>query len=307
MEILWITTVLDQDSNFINAVRVTARREDTPIILTFARIFGKEQSIMARRAVAWIGFAGTFAPGDLDIPLAICDEWLGHPPVCGVTVTMEQGENAIWSNLEQPDQNEDGSFPDTCTSGNDNDVLGEVPNGNTRKLYLGVNIGVNNGTLSNVYDAVKAKWEANSMVEGHEDDTSYRKVYPVTLPVVKCFDESGHDLNTCAPLVGGITVNLHWVTDNTNLTGNNSAYSEVPYYYYSSDGVTELWHSSTTDNVARWHELATFLELLNEDGTPIDLGKYHLYFEASCEAVDPVGGVGGNNYGTLSRRPVLVK
>ncbi len=50
---------LDTNTNFINAVQVTTRREATPIVAYFARIFGIENFQRTAKAVAYIGFAGT--------------------------------------------------------------------------------------------------------------------------------------------------------------------------------------------------------------------------------------------------------
>ena len=63
---------LDANLNFINAVQVTTRREATPILAYFARIFGIENFQRTANAVAYIGFAGTLTPEDVDQPIAIC-------------------------------------------------------------------------------------------------------------------------------------------------------------------------------------------------------------------------------------------
>ncbi len=48
--------------HFINAVRVVARRPDTPSF--FARIFSIDEFFVSSEAVAYIGFAGTLHPED---------------------------------------------------------------------------------------------------------------------------------------------------------------------------------------------------------------------------------------------------
>jgi Flp pilus assembly protein TadG len=75
---LWDVSPEELDANpaLINALRVKARREDTPITSFFARIFGYESFSLSREAIAYVGFAGTLAPGEADQPIAICRESL---------------------------------------------------------------------------------------------------------------------------------------------------------------------------------------------------------------------------------------
>jgi Flp pilus assembly protein TadG len=56
------TAELDADTDFINAVRVTARRQAMPIASYLAGIFGHESFEGAADATAYIGFAGTLPP-----------------------------------------------------------------------------------------------------------------------------------------------------------------------------------------------------------------------------------------------------
>ncbi len=65
---------LDQDPNYINAVKVWARRQTTgtPVISFFARIFGFGNYELSASAVAYIGFVGTMMPDEVDQPIVIC-------------------------------------------------------------------------------------------------------------------------------------------------------------------------------------------------------------------------------------------
>ena len=71
---LWNVTPEELDANvdFINAVRVRARRQDTPAASFFGRIFGYNNFILSAESVAYIGFAGTLTPAEVDQPIAIC-------------------------------------------------------------------------------------------------------------------------------------------------------------------------------------------------------------------------------------------
>ena len=76
--VLWdvSTEELDADPNFINAVQVTVHRDKTPVTSWFARIFGFTGFKQSATAVAYIGFAGTLQPWEVDQPIAICEEAL---------------------------------------------------------------------------------------------------------------------------------------------------------------------------------------------------------------------------------------
>ena len=54
---------LDANMNFINAVRVIARRQTTPAVSFFSHLLGFSDFQMQSEAIAYIGFAGTFSSG----------------------------------------------------------------------------------------------------------------------------------------------------------------------------------------------------------------------------------------------------
>lgn len=295
---------LDQDPTFINAVQVVTRREQVTIKSFFAKIFGHDSFQQTATAVGYIGFAGTFLPGELDIPIALCEEFLGTPYQCGVAVLYEHAENAMWTNMLQPDKEEDGTYL-ACNSADEPELASAVANGNTETLYTGIDVGVNNGIVSAAVKDLIEKWEANTQVEG---DPGARKIWEVTLPVIQCLDENGHEENTCAKLVGGVNVQILWMTKKKN----NEGYAKTPFRYYEADDADGnpgnlIFTSTTADDYARWNEFATDDDInLVDDGTPLQLELNQLYFRASCEDAGLTGGPGGPNYGTLAKRPVLV-
>lgn len=291
--------VLDADETFVNAVQVTARRETDPITLFFAKILGQSEAKMSATAVAYIGFAGTFYPSDFDAPVALCEEYLGTGPddyECGVAVWYEAAETAMWTNFDQVEKKEN-----LCNSANNSEIM-KVLNGNLDTLYAGLDLGVMNG-IASAHDDLKAIWESKSKVE---NDSTARKIVEMTLPVIKCIDEnSGKEENNCAKLVGGVKVELLWMTDNTNLQ-EQGAYGEVPFKLYDLNG-DEIFTSTKTSGKDRWEDFAKAFDLLDDNEDPIDLSKNQMYFRASCKtSMDPTGGPGGENFGLLSKIPVLV-
>jgi len=297
---------LDQNSSFINAVRVTTRRETIPIVSFFAKIFGYDSFQQTATAVAYIGTAGMFGVGEFEIPMALCEEYLGPQPyTCGVAVMFEDAENAMWTNLDQPDLNADGTLSDVCNSADGNELVDVVADGNSEDLFLGGNIGVINGIVDAALQDLVVKWEENStvVVDGEPDPTK-RKIWEVTLPVIDCIDEEGVENNTCAELVGGVRVELLWITKKAN----DEAYAKIPYEYYNANGIL-IFDSTETDGLQRWKDFCSDpdIDLKDSNGAYIEILELkQLYFRTSCDYAEPTGGPGGPNYGTLSKRPVLV-
>lgn len=290
---------LDTDTDFINAVQVTARRQSTPIISFFAGIFGYSGFQQSATSVAWVGFAGRFFPGEFDLPIAICEELLGQPFKCGVAVMYEQDETAMWTNMSQPETSQD-----SCNSADSNEVKALIGTGNLTELNLGVDMGVNNGVIDIAVSKLIERWI-------NENGTD--KFWRVRLPVVSCIDnDTGAKENSCAELTGGVVVEIIWMTDKENI----QAYKEVPFVYYNidqdgnkTDPVFEYPKTgmeTNDDNIARWNAFATAMGLVDSDGNPLPLKKDNFYFKASCEPMETSGGPGGENFGILAKYPVLV-
>ena len=100
---------LDADMNFINAVRVRVRREATPAHAFLSQVMGFTDFPMQAEAIAYIGFAGTFLPGEADEPIAICQEALlngqgEYSCSTGRMINSGSGEThntAGWTNFTQ--------------------------------------------------------------------------------------------------------------------------------------------------------------------------------------------------------------
>ena len=62
---------LNGNTSFLNAVKATVSRTDVPRF--FSRIWGSSDLAVTAEAVAYVGFAGTLEPGEVDQPIAICE------------------------------------------------------------------------------------------------------------------------------------------------------------------------------------------------------------------------------------------
>jgi Flp pilus assembly protein TadG len=158
------TAQLDADINFINAVRATARRQTMPIASFFAGIFGHTGFQGAADAVAYIGFAGTLPPGDVDQPIAICKDSILNDSddyTCNVGRMINSGQDATtsetggWTSFNQDDP---------CTGGtNAQEVKSLVcADGNPETIFLGKDMATNGGDIQSAFNDLIQCWADNT-------------------------------------------------------------------------------------------------------------------------------------------------
>ena len=196
---------LDADTNFINAVRVKVRRETTPAHSFLSKVMGFTDFPMHAEAIAYIGFAGTFLPGEADEPIAICEEALLNGQgeySCSTGRMINSGggdthNTAGWTNFTQEPC-------DTASSSSVRPYVGcdATP---SPEITLQVDMGTTGGQLQNVFDDLEACWltSADSDADGRPDT-----VYNMTLPVINC---PANNVANCSRLVGAVNVNMLWM------------------------------------------------------------------------------------------------
>lgn len=324
--VLWgvSSAELDANLNFINAVQVTTRREATPIVAYFARIFGIENFQRTATAVAYIGFAGTLAPGDVDAPIAICQQSVTDNPSatecgdfdiydCNIGYMLSDGQEkntAAWTNFTQP--------CDTADTGDIRDLL-TCAEANPDKISLGSSIGATNGVVdavighptdNNLVDCWKnAKYDSNGDDVIDENDQSIDTdgdgmpdmPWNLTLPVVNCPDLK---VSNCMETCGAVNVNVVWILEKENKIDDDAPYK------------MGNWSSDDPNGQVRWDSFVTHfaLQKVNSEGdfepaTVANDGfkKKSIYFLPDCTPHELKGTSGGNNYGVLARIPVLVE
>jgi hypothetical protein len=284
---LWDRTAaeLDADPDFINAVRVVTRRQDTPIRSFFARLLGHDSFQMSVDAVAYIGFVGTLQPGDVDQPIAICEESIlqAGEYSCNVGRMINSGQNIEtsetggWTSFSQDDP---------CSGGtNSQEVRGLVcGDGNPDPIILGGDIATNGGEIQSAFNQLISCWESA---------TGRTQLWNLTLPVVSC---PGNNVGTCEEVTGAVNLNILWITG----AGEDPGYTEAP---------TQMgeWSSSDPDGQARWTSFVQHFNLQNVDGSPAPYDNKSIYFLPDCTPHELAGVTGGENYGILARIPVLVE
>ena len=139
---------LDANLNFINAVRVVARREGTPAASFFARIFGHTGFQLNAEAVAYIGFAGTLTPYDVDQPIAICQDsiLINDEYSCNIGRMINSGQNETnnetggWTSFSQDD---------ACTGGTNAQEVRDLVcgSGNPESIQLGGDMATSGGEI----------------------------------------------------------------------------------------------------------------------------------------------------------------
>ena len=312
---LWQKTTeeLDLDTDFINAVQVAARREATPAASFFARIFGYQGFTRGRSSVAYLGFAGSLGPGEVDQPIAVCEQRLliNGDYSCSIGRMLNNSsdpatsETAMWTN-----------FNVGCTDSADNNDVSTIiepqrdvcGGGNAGPITFGSDLSTTNGVLQDSLSALRDVCWANAWVD-HDDNDQTPDVsidrdgdgvpdytWPLTLVVIDCQSPG------CNDVVGAVTVNVVWISGE----GEDPQYKDVPVLMDNWSCV--LPHPSTQEQrIACWDSFVAHFSLQNVDGTAAPYDNKSLYFKPDCEAQVPRGRTGGRNFGILARIPSLVQ
>lgn len=290
---LWDVPAEELDANpaFINALRVKTRREDTTSASFFARIFGYENFSLSREAIAYIGFAGTLAPGEADQPIAICKESL----LVNGQYTCSTGR--MITNHEVVAGQESGGWTDfnqdsPCSTGVNAEAVRSLicGGGNPDPIMVRQPIATHGGYIEFAHGMLRDCWEAL---------TGKTQPWTVTLPVIEC---PGNNVENCATVVGAVTINIVWVTN----WEDDPTYSDAPWQMENPRTGT-TWFSNNPDGQARWNSFVQDFNLKKLDGSPVPYQRRGVYFLPDCQPHQPRGRTGGENFGILAKIPVLVK
>lgn len=290
------TAELDADPNFINAVEVVTARNTRPVEALFGRIFGRSGYPVSARAVAYLGFAGTLRPQDVDEPIAICKQKLlqGGAYNCSIgrfissSATQTVSETGGWASLL-------GDYPvDQCSGGTSTSELRPqvCSVGNPDTLSLGRSLATLGGQSQSTFQDMYDCWAAA---------TGKQRIWNMTLPVIDCSDGN---VGPCNALVGAVNVNVVWMVNQAN-----NINADAPYQMGD-------WSSADSNGVNRWDSFVAHFNLRKPDGSlatwssdPQQSGYQQktMYFLPDCEYHKPTGVTGGENFGVLAQIPVLVQ
>jgi len=280
---------LDAQSNFINAIRLRTRRENTPVLSIFARLFGFENFLLSAESIAYVGFSGTLAPAEVNQPIAICKESLSVDQVYSCTNgwMMSMGayvagqETGGWTDFNQ--DNPSGTNPLTVTS-----LVSQ--RSNPDPIILGLPMGTNGGEIPSAFTSLRNLWI---------NVTGKQRAWVIALPVIEC---PGNNLGSSERVVGTVVVDIYWITGEND----DSSYSDAPLQMDKRH--TDLtWSSSDPDGHVRWDSFVQFFNLKTVDGSPAPYQKKTVYFVPECHHQIQRGRTGGENFGVMAKIPALVK
>lgn len=337
--------LLDENKDFINAVKIITRRESKPIIsflpvLKFwGTIIGHNPFQMQAEAVAYLGFTKKFLELDFDWPLAICDQSLINPATgkwnCTIGKMVSAGDPG----------SQTGGFTDFCQPCMEDDVEGScgtskssieemLPTdcsedsytlGNTISVTANKNIGVLNGQANTLYNSLRSCWAKAS---------GFTKPLELILPVIHCEDNGNVD--TCSKLVTAVKVKLIWMSDSNESIKKD----QMPETYVGidtdGDGKLDIpaWPTTSEDTIcidkcssykkksavsdeyvkcyfncfSKHYNLKTEFGSENEVVQYADYVQKTIYFLLDCEEMTaPIGITGNENYGLIAKIPVLVQ
>ena len=296
-------SVLNARTDFINAVKVTVTREDVPRF--FSRIWSSSDLSSTVQAIAYIGFAGYLAPGEVDEPIAICEDSITENGafICNVgTMLNDNTQTARWTDFDQIN----------CVTASTNNTRPLICNGNPDPIMFGKGVSTTNGTVGNEMTDIYNCWKDTGQFDSDDDgvpdtnldtdsDGKPDRPWQLKLPVIDC---SGN--NNCRTVVGSVVVNVVWINDK-----NEDLDKKDPWIPSSmvNPNTGDVWSYdeafSATEN---WNKFQIAFNLQNNNLTgPAEWEKKALYFLPDCSPQIPSGGTGGQNFGIMARYPKLVK
>lgn len=320
---------LHETVGYINALKVVAWRgqrkslgEDhyKRVVSFFAGIFGFKDFGMKAEAVAFIDFAGSIAVGEIDMPLAICEDSILKDPsdpnsgyTCGQarlinSAAKPNSDTGFWTNYSINCVN---SFS-TSDFNSEEYSRYDCQLSNSETIPLGSGISTTQGE-SNILEAVGCCGEFNGY------DAKYCKKYndispesrqepwKVTLPVVDCSSATP----TCNPLVGAVTLEIIHIT-NTPTSPENLPDQMGAWEKDSELSDLDNWKAfvNAFDLKIRYEEENYVAYEVPDQSGEIDkdsgLWNKTIYALPSCEKVEIKSGPGGPNIGIESTSPVLV-
>jgi hypothetical protein len=229
----YVDPVTGEYVEYINAVKVVARRSDTPALAFFAQFLGYDGFEMQAEAVGYIGFSGTLSPFEADAPIVICDKSVRDENdnfTCNIgrmissSADNQTTNTAGWTDMTFGDPDASGE----CSGTSDSEVNPLIdskdgdPDAHNFCNGNGVNtnpigdagsdvyLNVTNGQLKNSFNDMKSCWW---------DNTTGEAPVEMTLPVVEC---GPNGIGNCPRVVGAVTVNLLMMTgDNVKNNPDN--------------------------------------------------------------------------------------
>jgi len=292
------TEDLNHDDNFINAVRVKSRPDTFSVVLFFARIFGIESLSIAAESVAYLGFAGSLGPGELDLPIAICEESILNDSGeydCSIGRMINSGSVAAthntggWTDFSQP-----------CSGGTNANDLGDIiidpvtgncsDAGNPDWLTLGQSMGATGGQVTTVLSDLIGCWKlaSNDIICDHDEDgkpiTTSVSIdedsdnlvdtpWEVTAPVILC---PGNNIDPCPIFSGTVNLTVVWMNPKSGVDYKEAPekfYQEIPTVADCSTPTTPAYGDAWPDDIETSEESGSAVNILDVAINNTDYGE----------------------------------
>lgn len=274
---------LDQNPNYINAVKVVTHRQKTgtPVNSFFGRIFGFTYYELSASAVAYIGFVGSMMPDDIDVPIVMCYQSLFNDTNGNGELDPNEKLECNYARMQNSDSKSDDDTntggwsdfsQDPCDQTNANemkDILSDCSTGNPNPIIFNEGIGATGGVQDNIFgsqhetgqpDSLFNCWK-NGLWDGNEDgdfddggsdelgdhaideDGDGWPEYPWAVTVPVIDCGESNNVQKCSKVLGAVTVYIIWLQEKDNST---ALATETPLKMYNpvKGG---WWYASTTD------------------------------------------------------------
>jgi hypothetical protein len=301
------TAEIDLDIDCINAVRVMTQRSETPVPAFFGAILGLKDYLVRANAVAYVGYAGSLPPHDLDQPITICKEALNTDSMngmCSIGRFIPSSHDTFGETGGYTDFNQERA----CHGGTNAPAVSDLvcKEGNPLSLTFGEDMATLGGQVQSVFDEIEDCWKQSALPLNGSGQPTTR--WNMTLPVVSCTDAN---VGPCNELAGAINVDVVWIVGNTDKI-DDDAPRKMDEWPTSEDPDCS---TSGDPGPCRWDSFVTHFNILNPDG---ELALYSknpklngwrkktIYFLPDCKPHEPIGRTEGENFGVLARIPVLV-
>lgn len=312
----YVFSDLDSNPDFVNAVRIVARRGGTPggtpAAAFFSRFWGYLGFNLQATAIAYIGFAQAMEPEAVDKPLAIClqaviqDEQLSC--VTGRMINSSGSgtdtNTGGWTNYSQ------GSDCSEANASDMSNLLSECGGSNPTYLFVGSTIGLTNGMQTSTFEQLRDCWK-QGMYDADGDDIPDTPLpldsrgYPIKswrirLPLINCEDGFGPIIG-CTPnvvVMGTVEVDVIWISK----SGVDPQYTDIPYQMedWSCSGATQ------EERIACWDSFVNHFNLksYDQEDEPTPYLQKSIYVKPVCSQF--VGPSSGAVFNFFWKNPVLV-
>jgi Flp pilus assembly protein TadG len=204
----------ETDPNLVRAARVVARRDaaqNSPLPMVLTRVVGVDTMDVSARSVAYIGFAASFPPGSLELPIAIdCCAISGDSPGAACTQNycstvqssppnpcpLASGEMATCLQFHStPEQNACWTaFDPNSAAVSASKLRGIVEDGNS--YAVSEPVYVDNGTKTPVISDIYERFIGEGRFSGNPSGTDTNgdgniDSWVTVLPVVECQSPGG--------------------------------------------------------------------------------------------------------------------